>query len=152
MFSTSPGSIDGTVRCWDTRSRRFEPIQVLDEARDSVSSLKVAQHELLTGSAPDRSCLLLIQTVVRQSLDFQISLQHHVKTVLLCLGQWTAEWDAMTWEWDRCMLTSSAVSNLFHHIFSPFIKVILHNSYWNRSRRSSSYSNCCEEFLFFAPS
>lgn len=47
----SPGSLDGTVRCWDTRSRRFEPIQVLDEARDSVSSLKVAQHELLTGSA-----------------------------------------------------------------------------------------------------
>ena len=26
------GSIDGTVRCWDTRSRRFEAIQVLDEA------------------------------------------------------------------------------------------------------------------------
>ncbi|MEQ2191447.1 WD repeat-containing protein 83 [Xenoophorus captivus] len=45
------GSIDGTVRCWDTRSRRNEPIQVLDEARDSISSLKVAQHELLTGSA-----------------------------------------------------------------------------------------------------
>uniref|UniRef100_A0A3B5A6W6 WD repeat domain-containing protein 83 n=1 Tax=Stegastes partitus TaxID=144197 RepID=A0A3B5A6W6_9TELE len=35
------GSIDGTVRCWDTRSRRYEPIQVLDEARDSVSSIKV---------------------------------------------------------------------------------------------------------------
>ncbi|KAG7258489.1 hypothetical protein CRUP_009091 [Coryphaenoides rupestris] len=44
------GSIDGTVRCWDTRSRRFEPIQVLDEARDGISSLKVSQHELLTGS------------------------------------------------------------------------------------------------------
>ncbi|KAG7251534.1 hypothetical protein CRUP_030151 [Coryphaenoides rupestris] len=43
------GSIDGTVRCWDTRSRRFEPIQVLDEARDGISSLKVSQHELLTG-------------------------------------------------------------------------------------------------------
>lgn len=51
MFALSPGSIDGTVRCWDTRSRRFEPIQILDEARDSISSLKVVQHELLTGSA-----------------------------------------------------------------------------------------------------
>ena len=50
VFSPHPGSIDGTVRCWDTRSRRFEPIQVLDEATDSISSLKVAQHELLTGS------------------------------------------------------------------------------------------------------
>uniref|UniRef100_A0A8C9XSH8 WD repeat domain-containing protein 83 n=1 Tax=Sander lucioperca TaxID=283035 RepID=A0A8C9XSH8_SANLU len=34
-------SLDGTVRCWDTRSRRFEPIQVLDE------------HELLTGQSVD---------------------------------------------------------------------------------------------------
>lgn len=48
------GSIDGTVRCWDTRSRRFEPIQVLDEARDSISSVKVMQHELLTGSVDGR--------------------------------------------------------------------------------------------------
>lgn len=50
VLGPRPGSLDGTVRCWDTRSRRFEPIQVLDEARDGVSSLKVAQHELLTGS------------------------------------------------------------------------------------------------------
>ncbi|KAF3852834.1 hypothetical protein F7725_006189 [Dissostichus mawsoni] len=48
------GSLDGTVRSWDTRSRRFEPIQILDEARDGVSSLKVAQHELLTGSVDGR--------------------------------------------------------------------------------------------------
>uniref|UniRef100_A0A3B3VPA8 WD repeat domain-containing protein 83 n=1 Tax=Poecilia latipinna TaxID=48699 RepID=A0A3B3VPA8_9TELE len=48
------GSIDGTVRCWDTKSRRNEPIQVLDEARDSISSLKVSQHELLTGSVDGR--------------------------------------------------------------------------------------------------
>ncbi|KAK1886314.1 WD repeat domain containing protein 83 [Dissostichus eleginoides] len=39
------GSLDG---------RRFEPIQILDEARDGVSSLKVAQHELLTGSVDGR--------------------------------------------------------------------------------------------------
>ncbi len=47
------GSIDGTVRCWDTRSRRMEPIQILDEARDGISSLKVSEHELLTGSEPN---------------------------------------------------------------------------------------------------
>lgn len=45
------GSIDGTVRCWDTRSRNFKPIQVLDDARDSISSLNVVQHEILTGWA-----------------------------------------------------------------------------------------------------
>uniref|UniRef100_A0A8C6U9J9 WD repeat domain-containing protein 83 n=1 Tax=Neogobius melanostomus TaxID=47308 RepID=A0A8C6U9J9_9GOBI len=50
----TPGSIDGTVRCWDVRSRRNEPIQILDEARDGISSLKVAQHELLTGSVDGR--------------------------------------------------------------------------------------------------
>lgn len=43
------GSIDGTVRCWDTRSRKMESIQTLDEARDGISSLKVVAHELLTG-------------------------------------------------------------------------------------------------------
>ncbi|CAB1344444.1 unnamed protein product [Coregonus sp. 'balchen'] len=48
------GSIDGTVRCWDTRSRKFDPIQILDEAQDGVSSLKVSEHELLTGSVDGR--------------------------------------------------------------------------------------------------
>ena len=52
------GSIDGTVRCWDTRSRRFEAIQVLDEATDGISSLKVSQHELLTGWVLSPSRLL----------------------------------------------------------------------------------------------
>lgn len=50
------GSIDGTVRCWDTRSRKFEPIQILDDATDGVSSLKVVQHELLTGSEHNLLC------------------------------------------------------------------------------------------------
>uniref|UniRef100_A0A3P9HCZ0 WD repeat domain-containing protein 83 n=1 Tax=Oryzias latipes TaxID=8090 RepID=A0A3P9HCZ0_ORYLA len=51
---TLSGSIDGTVRCWDNRSRKSEPIQILDEARDGISSLKVVQHELLTGSVDGR--------------------------------------------------------------------------------------------------
>lgn len=45
------GSLDGSVRTWDCRSRKMEPIQVLDEATDSVTSLQVSDHEILTGSA-----------------------------------------------------------------------------------------------------
>ena len=43
------GSYDATVRCWDCRSRSLEPIQILDDAKDSVSSLAVSQHEILSG-------------------------------------------------------------------------------------------------------
>ena len=43
------GSYDATVRCWDCRSRSPDPIQVLDDAKDSVSSLQVSQHAILTG-------------------------------------------------------------------------------------------------------
>ncbi|NWT09503.1 WDR83 protein, partial [Vireo altiloquus] len=49
-----PGSIDSTVRCWDCRSRRPDPIQVLDEAKDGISSLKLSGHEILTGSVDGR--------------------------------------------------------------------------------------------------
>ncbi|XP_070538797.1 WD repeat domain-containing protein 83-like [Ptychodera flava] len=45
------GAIDSTVRIWDCRSRQMEPIQVLDEAKDSVTSIAVSDHEILTGSA-----------------------------------------------------------------------------------------------------
>ncbi|XP_006023472.1 WD repeat domain-containing protein 83 [Alligator sinensis] len=48
------GSIDSTVRCWDCRSRRPDPIQVLDEAKDGVSSLRISDHEILTGSVDGR--------------------------------------------------------------------------------------------------
>lgn len=45
------GSLDGSVRIWDCRSKKPEPIQVLDEAKDSVTSLFVSAHEIITGSA-----------------------------------------------------------------------------------------------------
>ncbi|KAL8577418.1 hypothetical protein ACOMHN_021598 [Nucella lapillus] len=45
------GSLDNTVRAWDTRSRSHKPTQILDEASDSVISLQVSDHEILTGSA-----------------------------------------------------------------------------------------------------
>ena len=44
------GSYDATVRVWDLKSRSFEPIQVIDDARDSVTSLQVTDYEILTGS------------------------------------------------------------------------------------------------------
>lgn len=100
------GSIDGTVRCWDTRSKRYEPIQVLDEARDSISSLKVAQHELLTGSV-DHSHL----GADHKTIDWKDLISRFVCGIIS--ARWMAEWGATTWEWDSCMLTSSTVSNVF---------------------------------------
>ncbi|KAM6100916.1 LOW QUALITY PROTEIN: WD repeat domain-containing protein 83 [Pterocles gutturalis] len=47
--SPPPGSIDSTVRCWDCRSRRPDPVQILDEAKDGVSSVKLSDHEILSG-------------------------------------------------------------------------------------------------------
>ncbi|XP_038626668.1 WD repeat domain-containing protein 83 isoform X1 [Tachyglossus aculeatus] len=44
------GSIDTSIRCWDCRSRRPDPIQIMDEAKDGVSSVKVSDHEILAGS------------------------------------------------------------------------------------------------------
>lgn len=44
------GSYDASVRCWDCKSRSPEPIQILDDAKDSVPSLSVSQREILSGS------------------------------------------------------------------------------------------------------
>jgi mitogen-activated protein kinase organizer 1 len=43
-------SNDHSVRIWDVRSMGREPVQVLDEARDSVTSIAVSDHEIVTGS------------------------------------------------------------------------------------------------------
>ena len=48
------GSFDSTVRLWDCKSQSVKPIQVLDEAKDSVSSLHVAGHDIVTGSVDGR--------------------------------------------------------------------------------------------------
>ncbi|ORY06319.1 WD40 repeat-like protein [Basidiobolus meristosporus CBS 931.73] len=44
------GSYDASVRLWDCRSSGRHPIQILDEAKDSVSSLQIKNHEIVTGS------------------------------------------------------------------------------------------------------
>lgn len=48
------GSYDATVRLWDCKSQSTKPIQVFEEARDSVSSLHVVGHEIVTGSVDGR--------------------------------------------------------------------------------------------------
>ena len=47
-------SIDGTVKIWDVKSREYDPIQVLDDAKDSVTSLSLGNNELLTTSLDQR--------------------------------------------------------------------------------------------------
>ncbi|XP_075217561.1 WD repeat domain-containing protein 83 isoform X2 [Lycorma delicatula] len=44
------GSRDNTVMCWDMKSRSNEPVQVLREAKDCITSLQVSDEEILTGS------------------------------------------------------------------------------------------------------
>ena len=44
------GSYDATVRLWDCRSNSHEPIQILKDAKDSVTSVKVSDYGILTGS------------------------------------------------------------------------------------------------------
>jgi mitogen-activated protein kinase organizer 1 len=41
---------DTSVRCWDLRSHMREPIQTLDQAADSVSSISVHGHKIVSGS------------------------------------------------------------------------------------------------------
>ncbi|KAH7705252.1 WD domain-containing protein [Aphelenchoides avenae] len=61
-------SQDGTVRCWDARSRG-PPIQVLDEATDSVLCLDVGAYEIATGSADGHARIYDIREG-RMFLDF----------------------------------------------------------------------------------
>lgn len=44
------GGKDNCICCWDMRSRSNEPIQVLSNARDCVTSIKITDHEILAGS------------------------------------------------------------------------------------------------------
>ena len=55
LILTSLGSYDATVRLWDCKSQSTKPIQVFDEATDSISSLHVVGHEVATGSVDGRA-------------------------------------------------------------------------------------------------
>ena len=43
------GSYDASIRCWDTRSKSQEPIQTLNEAKDSISSLQISENAIIAG-------------------------------------------------------------------------------------------------------
>uniref|UniRef100_F6W1C5 WD repeat domain-containing protein 83 n=2 Tax=Ciona intestinalis TaxID=7719 RepID=F6W1C5_CIOIN len=44
------GSVDSSIRAWDCRSKKGSAIQIMDEAKDSISALQVSDHEILSGS------------------------------------------------------------------------------------------------------
>ena len=47
-------SYDASVRLWDTKSRSSAPIQTLDDAKDSVSSVHIKDSDIVTGSVDGR--------------------------------------------------------------------------------------------------
>ncbi|KAL1917256.1 uncharacterized protein VTP21DRAFT_4912 [Calcarisporiella thermophila] len=49
------GSDDTTVRIWDCKSRAKFPIQILEEAKDGVTSLQVSDYQIITGSTDGRT-------------------------------------------------------------------------------------------------
>jgi len=44
------GSSDMSIRIWDCRSQSRLPIQILEDAKDSITSLQVSDHEILASS------------------------------------------------------------------------------------------------------
>ncbi|KAI0208081.1 WD repeat domain-containing protein 83 [Lamellibrachia satsuma] len=48
------GSVDTTVRAWDSRSHSQQPIQILEESKDNVTSLLTTDHEIVTGCLDGR--------------------------------------------------------------------------------------------------
>ena len=50
-------SYDSNVRVWDCRVRARESVQVMSEAKDSVSSLQLSESEILTGYVCMSVCL-----------------------------------------------------------------------------------------------
>ncbi|QIX02450.1 hypothetical protein AMS68_007967 [Peltaster fructicola] len=48
------GSFDGTIKIWDCKSRSEKPIMTFSEAKDSVSSIAVREHEIYAGSIDGR--------------------------------------------------------------------------------------------------
>ncbi|XP_015791163.1 WD repeat domain-containing protein 83 isoform X3 [Tetranychus urticae] len=44
------GSVDCTVKTWDCKSKSRDPIQIFNEAKDSITSIAVSNYEIITGS------------------------------------------------------------------------------------------------------
>lgn len=56
------GSRDNSVMCWDARSKAQEAVQVLSDAKDSISSVRVSDHEILSASFDGKVRLYDIRT------------------------------------------------------------------------------------------
>lgn len=44
------GSRDNLVMCWDIRTRKLEPIQVFNDAKDCITGIIVTDHKIITAS------------------------------------------------------------------------------------------------------
>ena len=44
------GSQDNSVMLWDIRAKTLTPVQVLPDAKDAISSIRISDHEILTAS------------------------------------------------------------------------------------------------------
>lgn len=100
------GSTDATVKCWDLRSKRTEPVQTLAETGDTVTSIDISDHEILVGSA---DCKLrrydlrngcLVTDLVGSSPVTSVAFSEDGQSVLvnLCQGQPLRLFDKSTGE------------------------------------------------------
>jgi len=106
------GSFDATVRLWDCKSQSVKPIQVLDEARDSVSSLHVLGHEIVTGSVDGRVRLydlrmgMLHVDVLGRMSTFTLTLSQHLHCKIRSDGMFRVDHVGSTdqgWECGACV-------------------------------------------------
>lgn len=44
------GSKDNTVMCWDIRTRNLEPVQVMRDAKDCITSVVITDHKIISSS------------------------------------------------------------------------------------------------------
>ncbi|XP_018796808.1 PREDICTED: WD repeat domain-containing protein 83 [Bactrocera latifrons] len=44
------GGRDNAVFCWDIRTRRLEPVQVMKDARDCITTVQTNEHKIITSS------------------------------------------------------------------------------------------------------
>lgn len=50
MFISPTGAKDNLVMCWDIRSRKLEPIQTLNDAKDCITRIIVNEFEIVVSS------------------------------------------------------------------------------------------------------